>query len=116
MRHGTAALSRRMALHQKRDVVILSTSHGPPLAPGWRNGSPWPFLFRASFVHGNGPPRELFTMQSCDRRPTFCIVAHGHKRETARTAGLSIVDDTDLSYSAKLFENILKISFGRIER
>ena len=95
---------------------MLSTSHGPPLAPRLRNGSPWPFLFRASFVHGNGPARELFTMQSCDRCPTFYIVAHGHKRETARTAGLSIVDDTDLSYSAKLFENILKISFGRVER
>jgi hypothetical protein len=55
-------------------------------------------------------------MQSCGRCPTFCIVAHGHKREAARTAGLSIVYDTDLSYSAKLFENVLKISFGRVER
>jgi hypothetical protein len=55
-------------------------------------------------------------MESRYRGPTFCIVAHGHKRETARTAGLSIVYDTDLSYSAKLFENILKVSFGRIER
>jgi len=55
-------------------------------------------------------------MESRNRGPTFCIVAHGHKREPARTAGFSIVYDTDLSYSAKLFENILKISFGRIER
>ena len=88
----------------------------PPLTPGLRKGLSWTFLFRTSFVHRNGPAGKLFTVQSTDRRPTFCVVAHGHERETARTPGFSIIDDSSFPNSAKLFKDIAKISFGRIER
>jgi hypothetical protein len=48
--------------------------------------------------------------------PTFCVVAHGDKREAPRPAGLSVIYHPDFSDGAKLFENILKVSFGRIKR
>jgi hypothetical protein len=55
-------------------------------------------------------------MQRRGGSSAFCVVAHGHEREAPRTAGLTVVYDPDLSDCAKLFENILKISFGRIKR
>ena len=74
------------------------------------------FLFGTSFVHRNGSAPELLTVQGSDSCPALCVVAHSHKREAARPASLSIIYDSGLFYSAKLFEDVLKISFGRFER
>jgi hypothetical protein len=54
-------------------------------------------------------------MQGGDSRLTFCVVTHGHKREAARSTGLSIGYNARLPDRSKLFEDIPKISFGRIE-
>jgi hypothetical protein len=85
------------------------------LAPRLRQGTLWAVLFWPSFVHGNGSTCKLFAMQGGDRRLTFCVVTHGHKGKAARSAGLSIGDDARLPDCSKLFEDIPKISFGRIE-
>src|ERR1700751_4900918 len=71
--------------------------------------------FRTRLVHRNGPACELLAVQGGHGSFAFRVVAHGHKRESSRLAGISIVYDASLFDGAKLFEDILKIGFGRIE-
>ena len=54
-------------------------------------------------------------MQGGDSRLTFCVVTHGDKRKAPRSASFSIGYDARLPDCSELFEDIPKISFGRIE-
>jgi hypothetical protein len=67
------------------------------------------------FVHGQGPAFDGLAVEFRDRFLRVGFIAHCDKGETARFTGEFVLHEGDFLDCAGLGEEILEVSFGRVE-
>ena len=93
-----------MSLPAARTALVATPVAGPTL------------LFWTRFIHIQPPPTVITAIESLNRPIALAVVRHFDKRETPRTARLSIGDNAHPFYRAKRFEQPANRVFGRAER
>jgi len=75
-----------------------------------------PAIFaRTGFIDRYRSAGDLLHVQTVDGLLAGLVVVHFHEAESARAAGVSILDDIDGFHVAVLGEGLLNVRFGRVE-